>query len=155
MNIFHVNTVWALLLALSISPLAGTVRAADTASSSPATAAAPVMLSLGPATASALAAEPATDPMWQSWSVTATSAMAQRGRYRGGRRSGRRGGGAGALIVGAAAAITGAAVLAYANRPDCDMNRQLSGCGYGTKVVGTAVLAGGMVGVFVGAALMR
>jgi len=56
-----------------------------------------------------------------------------------------------ALMIGAAATITGTAILLYANRPDCDMNRYASACGYGTKVVGGSVLAGGMVGLFVGA----
>jgi len=56
-----------------------------------------------------------------------------------------------ALMIGAVVAITGTAVLVYANRPECDINRFAGGCGYGTKVVGGAVLAGGMVGVVVGA----
>jgi len=45
--------------------------------------------------------------------------------------------------------------LAYANRPECDYNRYANACGYGTKVVGTSVLAGGVVGIMVGAALWR
>jgi hypothetical protein len=60
-----------------------------------------------------------------------------------------------ALMIGAVVAITGAAVLVYANRPECDVNRFASGCGYGTKVVGGAVLSGGMVGVVVGALTWR
>ncbi len=56
-----------------------------------------------------------------------------------------------ALMVGAAAAIAGTAVLVYANRPECSTNQFAGGCGYGTKVVGSAVLAGGIVGLFVGA----
>ena len=56
-----------------------------------------------------------------------------------------------ALMIGAAAAITGTAVLVYANRPECTFAPYAGGCGYGTKVVGGAVLAGGVVGLFVGA----
>ena len=60
-----------------------------------------------------------------------------------------------AIMIGAAAAITGAAVLVYANRPECTTNTVAGGCGYGTKVVGTAVLSGGIVGLFVGALTWR
>ncbi len=60
-----------------------------------------------------------------------------------------------ALMIGAAAAITGAAILVYANRPECATNQFAGGCGYGTKVVGGAVLAGGVVGLFVGALTWR
>jgi hypothetical protein len=60
-----------------------------------------------------------------------------------------------AIMIGAAAAITGAAVLAYANRPECTTNPIASGCGYGPKVVGTAALSGGVVGLFVGALAWR
>jgi hypothetical protein len=67
----------------------------------------------------------------------------------------RRDGSIAAIMVGAAAAITGAAVLAYANRPECTADALAGGCGYGTKVVGTAVLSGGIVGLFVGALTWR
>jgi hypothetical protein len=67
----------------------------------------------------------------------------------------RRDGSIAAIMVGAAAAITGGAVLAYANRPECSTNALAGGCGYGTKVVGTAVLSGGIVGLFVGALTWR
>ena len=60
-----------------------------------------------------------------------------------------------AIMIGAAAAITGTAVLVYANRPECSANVLANGCGYGTKVVGTAVLSGGLVGLFVGAIAWR
>ncbi len=56
-----------------------------------------------------------------------------------------------AIMIGAAAAITGTAILVYANRPECTLEPLAGGCGYGTKVVGTAVLTGGIVGLFVGA----
>jgi hypothetical protein len=60
-----------------------------------------------------------------------------------------------AIMIGAAAAITGTALLVYANRPECVNNTVAGGCGYGTKVVGTAVLSGGIVGLFVGALTWR
>jgi hypothetical protein len=60
-----------------------------------------------------------------------------------------------AIMIGAAAAITGAAVLVYANRPECSANPIAGGCGYGPKVFGTSVLSGGLVGVFVGALYWR
>jgi hypothetical protein len=56
-----------------------------------------------------------------------------------------------ALMIGTALTITGAAILVYANRPDCEFQQFAGGCGYGTKVVGGAVLTGGVVGLFVGA----
>lgn len=60
-----------------------------------------------------------------------------------------------AVVVGAVATITGAAILIYANRPECRYREFGSGCGYGTKVVGGAVLAGGVVGLTIGALSWR
>ena len=60
-----------------------------------------------------------------------------------------------AIMIGAVATITGAAILVYANRPDCNTNQFAGGCGYGTKVIGGAVLSGGIVGLFVGALTWR
>jgi uncharacterized membrane protein YjjB (DUF3815 family) len=62
-----------------------------------------------------------------------------------------RNGSVAALMLGAAATIAGAAVLVYANRPECSTNQFAGGCGYGTKVIGGAVLTGGAVGLFIGA----
>jgi len=56
-----------------------------------------------------------------------------------------------AIILGSMAAIAGGALLIYANRPDCSANHAASGCGYGTKVTGGALLAGGLVSVTLGA----
>ena len=56
-----------------------------------------------------------------------------------------------AIVIGAAASIVGGAVLVYANRPECSTNPAAGGCGYGTKVVGGAVLAGGVAGMTIGA----
>ena len=60
-----------------------------------------------------------------------------------------------AIMIGAAAAITGGALLVYANRPECATRQFAGGCGYGTKVVGGAVLSGGVAGLFVGALTWR
>ncbi len=76
--------------------------------------------------------------------------FSRRDGYR--RSRGHHHGAAAAIAVGAAAAIAGTAVLVYANRPECSTNPAAGGCGYGTKVVGGAVLAGGVVGLAVGAA---
>jgi hypothetical protein len=70
---------------------------------------------------------------------------------RGGR--GRRHAAVTAIMLGAVGTIAGTAVLVYANRPDCGTNPNLGGCGYGTKVVGGAVLAAGLAGIFTGALL--
>jgi hypothetical protein len=78
--------------------------------------------------------------------------LAQRGWYRG---RGRRNGAAQAeMVLGAVAAITGAAVLTYANRPACRF-ADADGCSYGTKVVGTAVTAAGVVTFLTGALTWR
>jgi hypothetical protein len=60
-----------------------------------------------------------------------------------------------AIMVGSVVAIAGAAILVYANRPECDMHQFAGGCGYGTKVVGGAVLSGGLVSLIVGALTWR
>jgi hypothetical protein len=60
-----------------------------------------------------------------------------------------------AVVVGAIATITGAAILVYANRPECRHHEFATGCGYGTKVVGGAVLSGGVVGLTIGALTWR
>ena len=80
--------------------------------------------------------------------------LAQRGGYRGRGRGGRHAAAA-AIILGAAASIAGGAILVYAYRPECRTNELAGGCGYGTKVVGGAVLSAGIVGVVVGALMWR
>jgi hypothetical protein len=82
-----------------------------------------------------------------------SSAFAQRGRRGGG--GGRNSGAAAEIMLGAVATVAGAAVLVYANRPECNGNPNRSGCGYGTKVVGGAVLSVGIVGLVVGAMRWR
>ena len=84
-----------------------------------------------------------------------SSFLAQRGwrRDRGVRH--RNGAAQAEMILGAVASITGGAVLAYANRPECNARPTADGCGYGTKVVGGAVLTGGMASLLVGALTWR
>jgi len=84
-----------------------------------------------------------------------SSSSAQRGGYRGRERRGGRNGAAAVIVLGAAASIAGTAVLVYANRPECSTNQTLNGCGYGTKVVGGAVLSAGIVSLVVGALIWR
>jgi hypothetical protein len=45
--------------------------------------------------------------------------------------------------------------LVYANRPACRGNAAADACGYGTKVVGGALLTGGAVGIVAGAVSWR
>lgn len=97
----------------------------------------------------ALAAEVASlDP---TTSAASDDAYASAQRFFRRSRRGRRATAMTALLVGSAAAITGGALLAYANRPECDTNAAANGCGYGFKVLGGSVLAGGVVGVTLGA----
>ena len=79
--------------------------------------------------------------------------LGQRGGYRG--RGTRNGAATAAIVLGSAAAIGGGAVLVYANRPECSANHAASGCGYGAKVTGTAVLSAGIVALIVGALSWR
>ncbi len=101
--------------------------------------------------------DPATGPIWRSalkFVPVESTAYEQRDRDRRG-RGGRNDAAQAAVIIGAVAAIAGAAVLVYANRPDCSTNQTASGCGYGTKVIGAAVLTGGIVSLVAGAAFWR
>jgi len=82
-----------------------------------------------------------------------SATFAQRRRFWG--RGDRNEGARAAIVVGTIAAITGAALLVYANRPDCSANPAAGGCGYGTKVVGGAVLAAGAVGIVAGTVSWR
>jgi len=84
-----------------------------------------------------------------------TAPWEQRGWGRRGRGRGGNDGARAAIILGSVAAVAGAAVLVYANRPECGANHSASGCGYGTKVLGGAVLAGGAVSMTVGALTWR
>jgi hypothetical protein len=80
-------------------------------------------------------------------------ALAQRRGYRGG--GGRHDAARAEILLGAVGVIAGTAVLVYANRPECGPNPGANGCGYGTKVAGSAVLSAGIVGLLVGALTWR
>jgi hypothetical protein len=131
----------ALTLSLVAQPLGGTLFAAEEAGS--AAVAAPSLRLPSP---EALARVAIDSPK---------SVEVQRGYGYGYRRGRGRGAAAAAIMIGAAAAIGGTALLVYANRPECSTNPLASGCSYGTKVAGGSLLAGGVVGVAVGAALWR
>jgi hypothetical protein len=94
-------------------------------------------------------------PVWRSAGAFGSVESGTFEQRRWGRGRGRNGASETAIIFGAAAAIAGTAVLVYANRPDCNTDPTASGCGYGTKVVGGAVLSAGIVGVVVGALTWR
>jgi len=164
------STTAVLIVCLIGGPWAGAVFASgqepspgDQSESQSVSAASPVVP--GPASIFTLTDE----KLWTDASAGSTSAAAWRGtftagptgassfeqrRYGGRGRSGRDGAVA-AIILGAAATIAGTAILVYANRPDCNTNQMASGCGYGTKVAGGAVLSAGIVGLVVGAVLWR
>jgi hypothetical protein len=80
--------------------------------------------------------------------------LAQRRGYRG-RGGGRNDASRAEILLGAVGVIAGTAVLVYANRPECRANAGANGCGYGTKVAGSAVLSAGIVGLLVGALTWR
>ena len=84
-----------------------------------------------------------------------SSSFAQRRGYGGRGNRGGRNGAVAAIVIGAAASIAGTAILVYANRPECRTNQMANGCGYGTKVVGGAVLSAGIVGLVVGGLTWR
>jgi hypothetical protein len=98
------------------------------------------------------AAAPSLGPVKTTMVPFTSSAFGQRG-YR--RDRDRNDGARAAIILGAAAAIAGTAVLVYANRPDCSTQPTAGGCGYGAKVVGGAVLSAGVAAILVGALTWR
>ena len=108
-----------------------------------------------------LAEEALTAALQPGLEMGSFNALAQRGGRRGrgrGRvsRGGYRNGGAAtALAFGALASIGGAAVLVYANRPECNGRPWADGCSYGTKVAGGALISAGMVGIIGGALAWR
>ena len=107
-----------------------------------------------------LAASPSPAPLAQGaqrrFNLAPAPAMALAGQIHQGRPYPiSRNGSIAAIMLGAVATIAGTAVLVYANRPECTTNQFAGGCGYGTKVVGGSVVAGGVVGLFVGALTWR
>jgi hypothetical protein len=102
------------------------------------------------------ASAPAPKDLWRSaFAVVPLDAAGSGQRGFRGRGRGRNDGARTAIIVGSVAAIAGTAVLVYANRPDCGNSPRPDGCGYGTKVVGGAVLSAGVVAILVGALTWR
>jgi hypothetical protein len=84
----------------------------------------------------------------------ANSSFAQRGWRRGGGRGGHNDAAQAEILVGVIASVTGAAILVYSHRPECS-NPAASGCGYGTRVVGGAVLSAGVLSLVIGALTWR
>jgi hypothetical protein len=85
--------------------------------------------------------------------VDESSTFAQRrGGFRG---RGRNEGARTSIVVGTLAAVAGAALLVYANRPECRANASANACGYGTKVIGGAFLTAGAVGIVAGTVSWR
>jgi hypothetical protein len=107
------------------------------------------LTAIGPRNDAHAQASRGVDPL----SPIESSAFRQWGGFRRGR--GRNGGATTAIFLGAVGTIAGAAVLVYANRPECNGNPTLGGCGYGTKVIGGAVLSAGLVGLTIGAVTWR
>ena len=87
-----------------------------------------------------------------SHAIATSDVFSQRGY---GYRRGRNDTALTAIMLGAAGVIAGTAVLVYANRPECSVSANFNGCGYGSKVVGSSLLAGGLVGVLVGTVTWR
>lgn len=102
-----------------------------------------------------LVANPLAQSVQQQFNLAPSEAVLTGQIYQGRPYRMGRNGSIAAIMIGAAATITGAALLIYANRPDCEINQFAGGCGYGTKVIGGSVLAGGVVGLFVGALTWR
>ena len=148
----RVPTTVALIVCLLGGPSVGSVLAAD---DQPASIAHPPFTFNGDMLAANRPADAVRAQAWQgtfNFVPDDSSAFAQRHGFRRGHRGGS--GAITAVVLGAAASIAGAAVLVYANRPECRSGRG-EGCGYGTKVVGGAVLSAGLVGVIVGAVTWR
>lgn len=154
----HCVSTFAAIACLICVPWMGTLSAAQTASSAAADGQSPATIDVRSAPASIAGRSRFTlsEPLISVVPVKPleSDVFAQRGWGRGG-RWGRNGGARTAIILGGVAAVAGAAVLVYANRPECSANHAASGCSYGTKVVGGAVLAGGVFGIVAGALTWR
>jgi hypothetical protein len=164
----HRLTTTAVLIACLVGTSTGILFASDDVSSSVAASASPSADRLTTAKEDGSAILPGTTEFLRSVgapapplvlndrTLTASNVFAQRGyRGRGGYAGRNNNGAAAAIIVGAAAAIAGTALLVYANRPECSTTPTAGGCGYGAKVLGGAVLTGGVVGVTIGALTWR
>ena len=157
----RISGVAVLIVCLGGSSWSETVFASTTpAPGEPATTASTVMAASQPQLhqstlpASLVFGEQTKRAMAVTTSPLVVPSFAQRGWY-GGRGRRRNSVAQAEMILGAVAAITGAAVLTYANRPECSANAAADGCSYGTKVLGTAVTAGGVVTFLTGALTWR
>jgi hypothetical protein len=168
-RIDRVSTTAALIVCLAGSPLVATLFASDAEhSSSEGTSSqsvtnssvppAPLVRSPFRLVDERLAADApigaANAQVWRTFNFVPVESNSFAQRYRGRGARGRNASTA-AMVVGAAASIAGAAVLVYANRPECSTNQTAYGCGYGAKVVGGAVLSTGIVSLVVGAVTWR
>jgi hypothetical protein len=169
------STAVALMACLVAGPLCGGLSATEVerssngapASSPPASIASPATLASvdqpGPFTftdarlPAEVQAEGARAQAWRSSFNVVPAESSSFAQYRGYRGRGRRDrhDSAAAIILGATASIAGTAVLLYANRPECSTSQMASGCSYGTKVVGGAVLSAGIVSLVFGALTWR
>jgi len=150
----RLSATGALVVCLIGSQLTGTVFASEEDH----TPAAPTSFASSIASASrALAAtEPRASQPAVDFRVVDAAALGEEGQYfRRGSRGRRNGAAAAVIALGAVASITGGAILVYANRPECSTTQFASGCGYGTKVAGGAVLSAGLVGIVAGALAWR
>jgi hypothetical protein len=147
----------AAIACLICAPWTGTLSAAQMASSATpgGPSAATINVSSAPASIAGRSRFTLSEPLPSLVTVKPVEPdiFAQRGWGRRGRWG--RNGARSAIILGSVAAIAGAAVLVYADRPECSANHMASGCGYGTKVVGGAVLAGGVVSIVAGTLTWR
>jgi hypothetical protein len=160
-------TIAAVVLCLGSAPFSRTVSAsgqqpvsstADAAGAATTTDRAPAPRSLfALSDDQLLASAPPDASPWRGTSGAAIADSRQWGHHghRGHGHGGDNGAAQAAIIIGAAAAIAGTAILVYANRPDCGNRLEPDGCGYGTKVVGGSLIAGGVVSLVVGAATWR
>ena len=168
-RMYRASTTAALILCLVGSSLGGTLFASEAELSpsdvpssqavSPSSERPLFTLTDEPLTADAPAGATTTHAKQSIFTVTPVewNAFAQRGGYRGRRPRGGGGSGSGnrdaaaaAIAVGAVASIVGAAILVYGNRPECTTNQRAGGCGYGTHVIGGAVLSAGVAGLVIG-----
>jgi len=143
----------AVLLASLIAIESTTLFASDPEHAAPTAARSPLTLHGQPLSALSLQRDDLAVTAAMVPSAIEPSAYGQFGGFRRGRR--RNAGAATAIFLGAVGAIAGASVLVYADRPECNANPTLGGCGYGTKVAGGAVLSAGLVGMTIGALTWR
>jgi hypothetical protein len=149
------SLITIVLVALVAAPCSAATKNSDCAPDSSSAAKAPLTYNGQPITSWSSPVTATTDSDRELLAVSANDTR-DTSQYRYGSRRGRRNQAAlTAIMLGAVGAIAGTAVVVYANRPDCNVNPSLGGCGYGTKVVGASVLSGGVVGLMVGAVMWR